>query len=752
MKKLLSLLLAITMIATMIPAVALNVVATEGTPATVVGTAEEFFALFGSDTVTGTIKLDKDYDLGGAEIDSAIATLGNNAVIDGDGHTVRNFTMNGSGASFALFNVVTSANVTIRNVTFGTADNMIQYSFAGNANAVAGFLLVGATTSFNPIVENVTVYTNMKNTTTNLVYVGVIAGAVAGPQTYKNVTVYGSLETQKTSNVVSIGALVGTLAAGSAGVLTVEGCTNYATVTSKTAGDVIGGLFGVSRHGGPISIKSCANYGTIAAENAQYVGGIIGWFMVYRRGNNKVNIQLNSCVNYGAITANRNAGGMVGYMDATDGSGALQANDTLCFEKCNNYGQIKTSGNSAGGMIGNITASSTVLTQKVNLTSCNNLGAISANAQAGGLIGYSECVNGIEFTSCVNRGAVSAADQNCGGLLGNAKSTKGDIKLTNCANYANVSASSVCVGGLIGIADAPGAALAIASCGNFGDISGTNIGGFVGRVNPTAATKITVSESLNMGNVSSANYAGGMFGYVHTTAMTDAPEVTDCINFGAITTTKGASVCGGFFGNNITGLTIDDQCVSAGALKTGAGVFIGGVAGGTQTDVSTAIANFNNDTEWTNKWGKVMLNDNGDSAVLATPVFVGVQKTNALANDGTYSIRLVSVIDAARYSKVGYKLQVNNGAEMSIYCTTAYTGISETVNGKVNTYKASDLCGSYVYALNVDDLDPNVTYTFTITPVAFGTEADGAAEYVGETYTFVYANGVFGGYVEEVQS
>ena len=71
------------------------------------------------------------------------------------------------------------------------------------------------------------------------------------------------------------------------------------------------------------------------------------------------------------------------------------------------------------------------------------------------------------------------------------------------------------------------------------------------------------------------------------------------------------------------------------------------------------------------------------------------------------------------------------------------------MNGQVNTYTASTLGGTYVYALNVDELDPNEAYTFTVTPVAFGIEADGAAEYVGETYTFVYANGVFGGYVEE---
>ena len=164
-------------------------------------------------------------------------------------------------------------------------------------------------------------------------------------------------------------------------------------------------------------------------------------------------------------------------------------------------------------------------------------------------------------------------------------------------------------------------------------------------------------------------------------------------------------------------------------------------------DLNAAIEKYN--TDMSSAWGKVMLVDG--KVVLANAVFVGVQRTNSLKDDGTYSIRLVSVINSAKYSKVGYKIQVNDGAEMPIYCTSAYTGINETVNGKVNLYAASDFGGEFVYALNVDDLDPTVKYTFTVTPIAYGLETEGSVEYIGESYTFVYENGVFGGYIIDAE-
>ena len=345
----------------------------------------------------------------------------------------------------------------------------------------------------------------------------------------------------------------------------------------------------------------------------------------------------------------------------------------------------------------------------------------------------------MHFSDCLNYGAISDAHTDAG-------------MIAQCKLYRD---------------------LTIKNCANFGDLSNEkgNLGGAIAYLNAMSTNcDITFTNFLNMGNITSKNYTGGLVGYINTT-LPNSFVVSHCVNFGTVTGRSGFT--GGFFGNDNKNLSIQNS-MSAGTVATGTvGAFVGekkndatvtfsdtyyvassaGTDYGTNslTDLNAAITKYNTDMSAT--WGKVMLD--GTKVVLANSVFVGVQKTNAPANDGTYSIRLVSVINTAKYSKVGYKIQVNGGTEFLEFCTTAYTGINETVNGNVNTYKATDFGGSYVYALNVDDLDPTETYTFTITPVAYGLEVKGNTEaYIGETYTFVYKNGVFGGYIEnsEVQS
>ncbi len=397
----------------------------------------------------------------------------------------------------------------------------------------------------------------------------------------------------------------------------------------------------------------------------------------------------------------------------------------------------------------------------------------------------------VTFTECLNYGIVGSdrTTHNAGGMVGRLYSNGGNstkaIAFDGCLNYGQIKVTGQQVGGLIGSACNIKWAIDIENSANFGNIQGNQTGGAIGNVSGTITTGVTVKKFLNMGNMTSGNSAGGIVGVLWVTGGTYSFDT--CVNFGAVTgkADKDANLgLGGLVGGvhqncssfqihnslnagSVSKVTSCGNFVAVSGKATGSNNWYVAVDGATSTDcvedannlktLAAAMEKYNDGTSFKDVFdihGEVMLNSDGNGAVLATPAFVGVQKTNALEDDGTYSIRFVSVINTARYSKVGYKIQVNDATEKAIYCTTAYTAISETVDGKVNTHNASSLGGKYVYALNVDGLDPNESYTFKVTAVAVGTAEDGADEYIGKSYTFTYVNGVFGGYIEnsEVQS
>ena len=148
-------------------------------------------------------------------------------------------------------------------------------------------------------------------TGTNRSYAGLVHTASGGPSTQMADAVirrcanYGSYI--YTGGLTSSGANFGGLLGGwSSGMLTMEDCVNYGSVTSTGSGDTrsaIGGLIGFINP--PIqvevSITGCANIGDITGWNA---GGLVGTLSHNASYvNNKVFI--NSCLNKGMITARK---------------------------------------------------------------------------------------------------------------------------------------------------------------------------------------------------------------------------------------------------------------------------------------------------------------------------------------------------------------------------------------------------------------------------------------------------------------
>ncbi len=805
MKKFLSILLAVAMIATMIPGIAVSAGAESGLAAhvdvgtgetytdadnvvyTVIDSAQELLTYDGSKNII----LAGNIDLNKAEITAAVATLASGVIIDGNGYAVTNFTMVGAADAkeFSLFDAADNANVTVRNITFGTSEEngAIGYEFKSSASSgyvSGGFLF--AKVSCDLTVENVTVYASM---TTQKVATGIIAGEYAGTLNLTNVKLYGTLSGVNSGNSAQ-GAFIARLLDG--GNAALKNCENHVNV-SATGGNKAGGFFGQTYLTGTVSFENCVNSGAVNTNDKNFAGGFIG--QINKKTGDKYSFV--SCVNRGEIGGASDIGGFVGNTD--DGA--------VSFKECQNYGAVTGSGTTAGGynfggLIGNAKLPTT---GALNLCfeNCVNYGSVDGASNSGGgtggMIGYLylnstsyTATEGVTFMGCLNYGTIGKEKtaQNAAGMVGRVYSNGGNtakaITFNGCKNYGKITITSQQVGGLIGCVDMLKWAIDIKNSANFGDISGNQAGGAIGKVNQNGTASVTVTSFLNMGDLTSGSSAGGVLGIIWATAGTYSFD--RCVNFGTVTGLKNQGTGGlvGGLNSNTPAFKIDNS-MNAGKVSVhnvsgdiAYGNFVGtagkasgsnnyyvAVNGVTNTDcvdtandlqtLAKAIEKFNDGTSFKSLLdihGKAMLNDNGNGAVLATPAFVGVQRTNALANDGTYSIRLVSVIDAARYSKVGYKLQLNGSTEKTEYCTTAYMEISETVNGKVNSYNASSLGGTYVYALNIDELDPNETYTFTVTTVAVGTVEDGAAEYIGESYTFTYANGVFTGYVEssEVQA
>lgn len=117
--------------------------------------------------------------------------------------------------------------------------------------------------------------------------------------------------------------------------------------------------------------------------------------------------------------------------------------------------------NSYGGLVGSI-ANGTI-------SNSSNYNTVSANNNAGGIVGYANGTNSI--TGCNNFGVIKDASRSAG-IIGQLVSSK---EISNCRNYGKVSGTSA--GGIVG--EQQGST--ISNSQNYGSITGTtNAGGIVG--------------------------------------------------------------------------------------------------------------------------------------------------------------------------------------------------------------------------------------------------------------------------------
>lgn len=391
-------------------------------------------------------------------------------------------------------------------------------------------------------------------------YVGGIAGTNAG-----------TITAQNQSNLINRGSITGqNYVGGVAGenIGTIEYVKNdvnlYVKDDTKTA-QYFGGVAGINGRVDATSttedetatgtITSATNEGDVVAENAQYVGGIVGW----NTSQGKLVGMGNS--NEGTVIGGSYVGGVIGKNNAQVG--------------ITNEGTVIATKGGAGGLIGenNAAITNTVMINRGEVHGNNS----NDGSGTGGLIGTNNENGDITYSSLINEvtGTVTGTN-NVGGLIG---VNKADITggrytvagedagmyinkiynngVINVGTYNNqngdyefTAGTGSNIGGLIG--DNQGSLTAGYNTGAINASGSTNVGGIAGsnsgKIDQVFNTVMVKPEDKNNGQaeaIAGGTNVGGLVGYNEANG-----EITNAYNTSNVVATNQDGIVGGLVGNN----------------------------------------------------------------------------------------------------------------------------------------------------------------------------------------------------------
>lgn len=443
-------------------------------------------------------------------------------------------------ASEFKFNNVTSE----QSVPIGNSSTKFSGTFDGKNHTISNFKTSGQYSGLFGYVNGATIQNLTVNVTNNAgaTSAGGLVGAVNGTTTIRNCTVNGTI-----SGTHQVGGFVGF----AQGVyqdntlvlpcnLTIEGCTNNATVTTTSqASDnnrtSAGGFVGYVNAGATVTIKSytdengqtkkSTNNGKISTTSSADNKGV-GGFVGYSYGK----ITLTDCVNEknATITGKERVGGLVGYIGKADSDSQKEMAISGCENKATVTSNSTNDVYGIGGIVGYNSG------HKVAITNCINSGAITGTHETAGIIGYSDHS---DISGCTNSGAVSGF-ATVGGIVGK----MGGGSIVSCKNTATVKASKA--------RDIDGD----------GNLDGAYLGGIAGwiagNVN-NCYNSGTVTTETSWGN---SNIVGGIVGY-----LVNGKTVSYCYNSGTIV---GSSQIGGIIGYLQGALTTVTYCYHSGKINS----------------------------------------------------------------------------------------------------------------------------------------------------------------------------------------
>lgn len=406
------------------------------------------------------------------------------------------------------------------------------------------------------------------------------------------------------------------LVAHSQGKLTVENLSFSGEISTTISGEAnCGGVVGrIQYTGQPITIKNVVNNINITTT-ASYVGGIAGRISIpsgsQQSWYDAENINFENVVNYGAIEGNNYIGGILGYTVSTNfknvtNNGNVNANFTAGtrvggiiglveykFEMDNVINNGYVLGSEVGGLVGYynglISPSRTNETIKNISTIKNsvNNGKIEGNARTAGIVATKYMPNGnidlvLNLQNTHNYGEIIAYGTGAGLI----SYSRGTINITDCSNTSEIvnTAQSARVGGLVG--EAYRGNVNIINSFNKGMLataSADYAGGLVGYIhyddNAFNWVKVTITNSYNLEYVDGRNNVGGLIGYSNIST-----TIINSFNMGTIL--GNGSYSGGLIGRLYVSFSITEDTATSRIYRsynigsvTGGSTYTGGLIG-----------------------------------------------------------------------------------------------------------------------------------------------------------------------------
>lgn len=262
-------------------------------------------------------------------------------------------------------------NKMIKNLYENTSENAGLFNKLENGSAknlnISGNIIsegdyVGSISALNNMatkIENCTSYVNIETTAKNAGGISGVHGIITNCQNY------GEINGEN-----NVGGIVGYNG-------TITNCQNYGQINGKSYVGGISGIYG--------AITNCKNYEKINGENN--VGGISG----------RANF-INKCINFANVNSNSIAGGIAG--------------NAYCMANSINNGQVVSTGNSVGGIVGKIT-------NQDGIINCYNSAKVEGNQYIGGIIGHADFTqsDSSKIINCYGTGEIVATNY-IGGILG----------------------------------------------------------------------------------------------------------------------------------------------------------------------------------------------------------------------------------------------------------------------------------------------------------------------------------------------
>ena len=389
------------------------------------------------------------------------------------------------------------------------------------------------------------------------------------------------------------GMRVGGIAGYTDGIL--SDVVNYARVYAPKANDV-GGIAGkVNYGGGSVEWKNLKNTGSITGKDS--TGGVIGNLYSYASvgWNDSIqNVKLTTLENFGDVIGENYTGGVFGYYYTN-----IDSNYTGIISMVANL--LKNEANVTGSAyVGGIFGYAYTDTSDSTLSSSSSRGVITAKYYVGGLGGKVEL---IKMVNCSNAGTTINATEYqidgtnyyafVGGYAGYGYVFDG------CTNESNITYSErgMRVGGIVGYTTGY-----VINCHNSGNIlaaKASRVGGIVGEA-VYGAESLNFENLGNTGDVTGADYVGGIIGKFYTYASVGWNDCTRSMTFKLVSNTadvSGKNYVGGIVGHmhmqidsNYTGWSrlVANQINNIGAVT--AENYAGGIFGYFYSDGTTSVA------------------------------------------------------------------------------------------------------------------------------------------------------------------